>query len=199
MDEKVTTSFIAASMSLIVALVGVVANFLITRLQVQSKINELTQTQLKDIVAKRIEVYPELWRIAQTELSDLEREGKLVNPGWVQDLKRWDKDAKWEPDARWAENLLTKLMSWHQEYGVFLSQASYDAFDRLRAKTEDLAIKCNRAKRGPTIAEFQRLDQAFYQESDGKSPLATHLKNDLGSYKSPSISQEERASAAATA
>ena len=52
MDEKVTDALIVASMSLVVALVGVVANFLITRLQVQSKFDELTQTQLKDIVAK---------------------------------------------------------------------------------------------------------------------------------------------------
>ena len=122
---------------MVVALVGVAANFLITRLQVQSKINELTQTQFKDILAKRIEVYPELWRVAQTELSDLERKEKLVNPDWVQG-KGWAEDAKWELDAKWAENLLMKLTDWHQDYGVFFSQASYDAFDRLRAQIMDL-------------------------------------------------------------
>jgi hypothetical protein len=188
MDEKVATAWIAASMSLVVALVGVAANFLITRLQVQTKINELTQAQFKDILAKRIEVYPELWRIAQTELSDLEREEKLVNPGWVQG-KGWAEDAKWELDAKWAENLLMKLTDWHQDYGVFFSQASYDAFDRLREQIMDLAIKCDRGKRRPTIAEFQRLDEAYYKGSDGKFPLSTHLKNDLGSYRSPFISQ----------
>jgi hypothetical protein len=190
MDEKVAGAVIAASMSLVVALVGVAANFLITRLQVQNKINELTQTQFKDVLAKRIEVYPELWRIAQTELSDFEREEKLVNPGWAPNSKGWAKDAKWELDAKWPENLLTKLMSWHQDYGIFLSQASYEAFARLRAETEDLAIRCNREKRGPTIAEFKRLDEAFYRGRDGELPLATQLKNDLGSYKSPIISQE---------
>jgi hypothetical protein len=189
MDEKFAAAWIAASMALVIALVGVVANFLVTRLQVRSKVNELTQTQFKDILAKRIEVYPELWRIAQTELSDLEREEKLVNPGWVQG-EGWAKDANWELDAKWAENLLMKLMNWHQDYGVFLSQSSYDAFDGLRAQTMDLAIKCNRQKRRPTIAEFQRLDEAYYKGSDGKLPLSTHLKNDLGSYRSPFISQE---------
>ena len=192
MDEKVASALIAASMSLAVALISLVANFLIARwqarIQVESKINELTQTQFKDILAKRIEVYPELWRIAQTELSDLEREQKLVNPGWVQGTG-WAQNATWEVDAKWAKNLLAKLIKWHQDYGVFLSQASYNAFARLREQTMKQAITCNREKRGPTIAEFQRLDETYYKGTDGDLPLATHLKNDLGSYKSPVISQ----------
>ena len=189
MDDKLAVAFIAASMSLVIALVGVAANFLITNLQVRSKINELTQTQLKDIVAKRIEVYPELWCIAQTELSDLERQEKLVNPGWVKD--EWTRNAKWELDEKWAENLLVKLIDWHQNYGVFLSQHSFEAFVKLRRETLDLAIACNREKRGPTIKEFQHLDRIYYDTCDGKLsnlPLATRLKDDLGSYKTPFIS-----------
>jgi len=145
------------------------------RAQFDNKVNELTQTQFKDIIAKRIEVYPELWLIAQTELSDLERAQKLLNPNW-------------SPDENWAGNLLKQLMEWHQKYGVFLTQDSYDAFSELRNASVDLVETCNHEKRRPTLAEFQALDQLYYQRCKGDSPLATRLKNDLGSYKTPYIS-----------
>jgi hypothetical protein len=74
------------------------------RWQVNSKVDELTQTKFKDVLAKRIEVYPQLWSIAQTMLSNWEREQRKVDPDW-------------------ARKLLRDLMDWHARYGVFLSQA----------------------------------------------------------------------------
>src|SRR5262249_30202006 len=70
------------------------------------KMGELAQTQLRDILAKRVAVYPELWRIAQTMLSDWEREHKPV-------------------DANLAQDLLARLMTWHAENGVFFSEPAY--------------------------------------------------------------------------
>jgi hypothetical protein len=171
MDVNVQAALIAAG----VALIGTTVTWWQTRVQLRGKIDELTQAQYKDILDKRIEVYPELWLIAQTRLSDLERIAHLTDPRWV-------------PDPNWAHELLADLIEWHQNYGVFLSQASYAAFAELRNRTVKLVRTCNLEKRGPTLAEFQELDRIYYAGYDGKLPLATQLKNDLGSYKTTSVS-----------
>jgi hypothetical protein len=170
MDPNVEAALIAA----VVTFIGYLFTRWQTRTELQSKINELTQTQLQDILAKRIEVYPKLWRIVQTELSDFERVQKLANAQWV-------------PTSEWAEKLLADLVEWHQHYGVFLSQSSYAAFAKLRNEVVELVRTCNREKRLPTIEEFQELDRIYYQGYEGNLPLATCLKNDLGSYKTASL------------
>jgi hypothetical protein len=166
MDPRIQAALIAA----VVAIIGYLFTRWQTRAELKSKINELTQTQLKDIIAKRIEVYPKLWQIVQTQLSDWERVQKLANP-------------QWEPTKLWAQNLLSKLMEWHQFYGVFLSQPSYTAFSKLHNEVLELVRTCNRENRSPSIQEFQALDLIYYHGFDGELPLATCLKNDLGSYK----------------
>ena len=70
-DTKVTAALISATVSLIVGIVTAIVTARIARWQVQSKLDELTQTQFKDLVAKRIEVYPRLWDIAQTFTSGI--------------------------------------------------------------------------------------------------------------------------------
>ena len=135
-------ALIAAAVSLITALIGNQLTRWQTRVQVESKITELTQTQFRDVLARRIEVYPGLWAIAQTQLGDLERVQKLKNPDWT-------------PDADWAKKLLSDLMTWHQENGVFLSEASYLAFARLRNGTLDLVRTCQaEGQRRPTLRNF---------------------------------------------
>jgi hypothetical protein len=84
MDSKVEAAIIAGVVALIVSIVTLVGTILTvrrqtrtqidtvrqqTRTQIDTKIDELTQEQFKDILAKRIEVYPKLWYIAQTMLS----------------------------------------------------------------------------------------------------------------------------------
>ena len=91
------------------------------------------------MLAKRIEVYPLLWHIPQTLLSDWEREGKQV-------------------DLVWAKTLLRRLMDWHADYGVFLSQGSYMTFDALRSATLQLVQKCE-GGHVPTLADLQTLDR----------------------------------------
>ena len=124
-----------------VALVGAVLTLLASRWQLSSKVDELTQTQFKDVLAKRIEVYPLLWHIPQTLLSDWEREGKQV-------------------DLVWAKTLLRRLMDWHADYGVFLSQGSYMTFDALRSATLQLVQKCE-GGHVPTLADLQTLDRIY--------------------------------------
>ena len=158
MDEKVSAALIAGAVSLAVAIFT-------TRWQVRSKIDELTQAQLKELLTKRIEVYPQLWLIARTRLSDWEREGKPI-------------------DSTWARELLTELMSWHARNGVFLSQASYDSFAELRGA----ALNLVRRRNAPTLEDLQALDRlntsGYEKKGAHYDGLATCLKNDLGSYKS---------------
>jgi hypothetical protein len=188
MESKVEPAIIAGVVALIGFIVTLVGTIITvrrqtrtqidtvrrqTRTQIDTKIHELTQEQFKDILAKRIEVYPKLWYIAQTMLSDLEREGNLSSPNWA-------------PDANWAR---------HTENGVFLSQPSYNAFAALRDAAVTLVSKCNLENYKPTLEDFQRLDRIYYRNNLGTPnedpqhlPLATWLKNDLGSYKSLFIS-----------
>jgi hypothetical protein len=42
----------------------------VARQQVRAQLNEVTQAQFADILAKRIEVYPDLWRLIQSATSD---------------------------------------------------------------------------------------------------------------------------------
>jgi gas vesicle protein len=147
--------------------------------QIASKEAELTQTQFKDILAKRIEVYPKLWNIAQTFLSDRSREGRL-------------KDPNWEPDAELAREFLKSLMAWHQENGVFLSEPSYRTFTRLRTEAFELVQRCNLEGYQPTRKNIQHLDELFTNVQDpipNTDPrslaLSAWLKNDLGSFQTP--------------
>jgi hypothetical protein len=161
LDAKVSTALIAAVVSLAVAILS-------ARLQVRSKIDELTQAQLREVITKRIEVYPQLWFIAQTWLSDWEREGKPI-------------------DSAWATELQAGLMCWHAQNGVFLSQASYESFGALRSTVLDLVKRC---KDGGTLTleDLRTMDRIYslgYSTKNGwHDGLATCMKNDLGSYKS---------------
>lgn len=74
MDEKVTAALIAASVSA----VGSVLTLLGARWQVKSKLRELEQTQLKDVLQARIKAYPRLWRILQAQVSNWRMEGKTA-------------------------------------------------------------------------------------------------------------------------
>lgn len=183
MEPKVLAAVITGLGVIIAAIVAGVVSWLVAgktaRAQVNTKMEELTQTQLRDILAKRIEVYPTLWSIAQTLLSDWEREHKLSNPDW-------------KPDLDWARNLLQKLIEWHKVNGVFLSEESYRVFAALRNSTLGLVRTCSQERRQPTLEEFQLLDQIYYRGDPNRPPndplrysLATWLKNDLGSYKTP--------------
>jgi hypothetical protein len=193
MDPKFEAALIAAAVALVGSTLTFIATYWQTRQQLRSKIEELTQTQYKDIIAKRIEVYSKLWKIVQTELSDLERLEKLRNPDW-------------RPDSQWLGRLLGKLIEWHQEYGVFLSEGSYSAFARLRHEAVELLKACNKDGRDPTLEEFESLDRIYYygyvseeKRKGGLEPreelelsLATCLKNDLGSYKITYLSYKDR-------
>jgi hypothetical protein len=74
---------------------------------------------------------------------------------------------------------------------VFLSQSSYLALHRLRKEARIAADQAVTAEAAHgTLAELEKI-WSYQFELDGKShyPLATALKNDLGSYAQAALSQ----------
>jgi hypothetical protein len=201
-------AFVGSVIAAVVALVGNILVFVASTIAnnskrreieniANSKINELAQIQLRDILNKRIEVYPQLWCIAQTMLSDWEREKKETN-------------------TLWARNLFNGLIAWHKKNGVFLSQDAYEMFHALRLEAQDVVRSCDQGH-PPTVLDLKVLDRIYsggpqnvdsvntsdrrglsiWWESCNKSfdethtqvgvGLATELKNDLGSYQRSAI------------
>jgi hypothetical protein len=152
--------------------------FLVARWQVRSKLDELTQTQFRDVQVKRIEVYPRLWQIVQTATSDRRRADRPV-------------------DAEWARNFFAALNSWHAEHGVFLSESAYRRFGDLRALLLAVVARCELGG-APTSEDLEMADliysgDATVPETDPRRyGLATWLKNDLGSYKVPAVAVAPR-------
>jgi hypothetical protein len=165
--DDTDAAVIAAVISLIVALITSVATALVARQQVRAQLNEVTQAQFADILAKRIEVYPDLWRLIQSATSDTIRTG--VPPG-----------------RQWAEQLFQGITRWHARNGVFLTQGSYDRYNDFRAATLEIYLRC-RAGGHPAASELQALD-AIWSGTPGQRGLATELKNDLGSYRAAAVS-----------
>ena len=77
MDEKVIAALIAGVVSLTVGVIS----FFATRSKVRS---EMTQTQFRDILKKRIEVYPKLWSISIRYETNWTIEDKPKDREWAQ-------------------------------------------------------------------------------------------------------------------
>jgi hypothetical protein len=161
-SDKLAAALIAAAVSVI----GSTLTLLRTRWQLKSKLSELEQAQLKEVIQARMKVYPELWRILQTQVSDWRMEGKLT-------------------DGAWAKKLYENLNLCHAAYGVWFSQPVYESFCEVREAASTLAKAYTPGQEVPTDA-VRDLDLIW--SGRGKPGLATRLKDDLGSYRSTLIS-----------
>jgi hypothetical protein len=168
--DSASVAIISAVVALLVGIISGLFSVLVSRGQVKAQVDQYTQTQFGGILAKRIEVYPALWQILMTSLSDRRRKGLAVDRGW-------------------AEQLLHGLIEWHARNGIFLTQRSYAKFVELR----NGALEINERPRDgeqPTNDDLVHLDKLWGGDSDtGEPGLATELKNDLGSYRSAAISR----------
>ena len=164
MDEKIQAALIAAAVSLTVGAVS----FFTIRWKVQ---NELRQTQFRDILQKRIEIYPRLWSICIR-----------YETNWVIDGKPKDRD--------WAQAFLTELNAFNIDGGLFFTEELYGSFGEARA---GLLQAIDETKPGETVAPqiTSKIRIAIYgtQTEDGKPVpgLSTHLKDDLGSYRATTL------------
>jgi hypothetical protein len=162
MDDKLAAALIAAAVSV----VGSALTLLSARWQLKSKLRQLEQAQLKEVLEARIKAYPKLWRILQTQVSNWHMEGKPAN-------------------GAWAKKLYEGLNSCHATYGVLFSQPVYDSFCEVREAASKLAETYSPEQEVPAEA-VRELDVIW--SGRGKPGLATQLKDDLGSYRSTLIS-----------
>jgi hypothetical protein len=161
----VTGALVAA----IVSILGVLVSLLSSRWQLRAALQKLDldfeslrQSQLREILTKRMAAYPALWSIMLTYDLNWQIEGK-------------------ELDKEWAREFLAKLNKCNADYGVFFSQPVYSKFFEFREAV--IAIEGKLSKDEDVTQEIKALGRIAAGE--GSSPgLGTLLKDDLGSYAS---------------
>lgn len=129
----------------------------------QSARTQVLQAQFKEILAKRIEIYPKLWRIHIHYETNWALEG---NP----------------KTREWAQEYIHSLNDLNLECGLFFSQDLYVKFAELRTA---LYKAIDRTEPGDVIptTETRAIRQIVYGGS-GDTGLSAVLKDDLGSYRS---------------
>src|SRR5215470_220712 len=135
MDEKVTAALIAAAVSLVTS---VFTSVFSARWQFKTKVKELQQAQLKEVLEARIKAYPKVWRILQAQVSNWRMENKPAN-------------------GEWAKRLHEGLNSCHAMYGVLFSQAVYEEFCEVREAVRRLAESYSAEERVPE-EQLEKLD-----------------------------------------
>ena len=104
MPDPILAAVIAAAVSALASGLTLLG----ARWQVKSKLSELEQAQLKDVLQARLKAYPDLWAILQGQISNWRIEGKPT-------------------DGALARKLLADLNRCHAEYGVLFSQPVWSA------------------------------------------------------------------------
>jgi len=151
------------------------------RLRVEQE--AMRQTQLTEIVKKRIETYPALYEIISVYGRNWEIEGKARDHAWV-------------------SSFLMALIENNAKQGAFFSQRVYDWNGKLRAFLEDFRMELAPGITAPhgeiqklyDIIEGPRLPSGY----DRGHGLGTYIKDELGSYITPTVSTMHRSSEAET-
>jgi hypothetical protein len=161
------TVLIAGAVSLIVTILTnrstMVTTMLTNRSTSQSATAQALQAQFKEILAKRIDNYPKLWRIHIHYETNWTLEGK--------------------PKTReWAQEYIHSLNDLNLECGLFFSQDLYVKFAKLRTA---LYEAINRTEPGDVIPtpDILAIRHIVYG-GGGEAGLSAVLKDDLGSYRS---------------
>jgi hypothetical protein len=166
-----TTATILAA--IIAVIVSVAASWATARIALRSKLNELRQTQLSDIVRERIRTYPSLWKLCQEEISIPLFGLKTVETGWE-------------------TNLANKLEEWHTGNGAFLSGQTYQGLYRLRSLARFLAAQDSVAGEDARkrLEDLEGIWTYEYYDFRGnkQNALSYQLRNDLGSYQRAALS-----------
>ncbi|MFF2410921.1 hypothetical protein [Streptomyces sp. NPDC058092] len=153
----------AVSVALIAAVVSILGTLLTVRATTRTNRNSVVQTQIQEILKKRIELYPQIWKTCIR----YEVNWEFTN----QDKTR-----------EWAERYAQELNEFNLECGVFFSQAVYKKFFDLRELLHQAIDETP-----PGIKVSRRLVDgirgSFYGDHVKSPGLSTLLKDDLGSYQ----------------
>ena len=185
MEAPVISALIAGAVSVVGAVVAVNES----RKQFRTKLSELElkreelehvskrliaetdalrQNLMRDILAKRMLAYAELWKVFIT-----------YERNWVLEQKEFD--------LEWANTFLRKLNACNAEHGVFFSQQVYVPFFEYRKRLLNLVARLQAgASVGPV--EIDSLIEISTSGLPGEMvALGTALKDDLGSYMKVAI------------
>src|SRR5689334_20015598 len=148
LDPGVTSAIVAG----IVSIIGGIIAYRSSRAVV---LHEIQQAQVKDILAKRIELYPKLWHIHIHFETNWSLEGK--------------------PKTReWAEGYVSALNEFNLEGGLFFSEALYGKFFELRAKLYE-AVQNTRP--GDLVDEALTSEIRHIVYGNGGPGMSTYLKD----------------------
>ncbi|MER5948276.1 hypothetical protein ABT127_19700 [Streptomyces sp. NPDC001904] len=162
------------AVALIAASVSVVGTLLTVRAAARTNHNAAVQTQFQEIIKKRIECYPKLWEIH------------------IRYETNWALADR--PKTReWAEQYAHELNNFNLTGGVFFSQPVYVRFGELRHYLSQAVHDTPPgAEVSPELTYKIRL--SVYGGPGYGDGMSTHLKDDLGSYQSVSLTQAGKTS-----
>ena len=155
LDHTLVAALVAGLISVTVGVISFFSNRSAVRHQVQ-------QTQLKDVLAKRIQLYPKLWRIHIHYETNWANEDKLKT-------------------REWAEKYVFALNRFNLVGGVFFSEELYQKFGELRFHLYE-AIRTTQANGIVDQLRVAAIRNAVYGENGGPG-LATFEKDDLGTMR----------------
>jgi hypothetical protein len=168
---------LAAVISAAAVIVSIVVSIFVARASatstVKTKLDELRQTQITDIIRQRIERYPSLWSFCQESITL-----PIISHTEVKD--------------GWASTLSKELETWHTKNGIFLSQSSYLALYYLRKKAREFAKTADSGTHAEgSLQELAKIWSESFTDEDNRPHinLSASMKNDLGSYAQVALSQ----------
>ncbi len=133
--------------------------------KLEAEFEAIRQAQFSETLRKRSEYYPKLWSCIREFTTN------------------WDSNKP--KDSRWVKAFLSALNNVDAEGGVFFSEAVYERFHELQYLLYSLEASYPPAKK-ISIDYLEKIDLIF-RGGNGKTGLATYLKDDLGSYRNISI------------
>ncbi|MFD8739861.1 hypothetical protein ACFV06_33805 [Streptomyces sp. NPDC059618] len=161
-----------AVVALIAAVVSVAGTLLTVRATVRTNHNAAVQTQFQEIIKKRIECYPGLWKIH------------------IRYETNWTLSG--QPKTReWAEQYAQELMNFNLDGGVFFSQPVYIKFHELRSHLQH-AVESTQPGAEVSPELTHKIRQSVYGGPGYGPGISTHLKDDLGSYQSASLARASK-------
>ena len=158
-NPNVAAALIAGAISIVVGVISYISSRFAVR-------HEMQQAQFKDVIAKRIDLYPNLWRIHIKYETNWVLEGRSKS-------------------REWAEEYVSALNEFNLEGGVFFSQGLYNKFFQLRSFLYE-AIRKTEPGEPVSQARVKAIRFAVYGGGKVKG-LATYEKDDLGSYSAVSL------------
>jgi hypothetical protein len=158
LDPRVVAALVAGIVSFVVGVFSYVSNRAGVRHEVQ-------QTQFKDVLVKRVELYPKLWRIHIRYETNWTLEGRPKN-------------------REWAQQYVAELNEFNLEGGLFFSQGLYSKFHELRSALYRAILETERngIVREPLAEQIRTIVYG-----NGGPGLSTYIKDDLGSYRSVTL------------